>query len=259
MDLSSAKAVREFLAQCLAPSYGVERTPATLAKIMPGPLGDAVDRYAPHLARLREAADEAEQRARAARKAYADALGAWVAFEPPKTVFPVPNSSEWSWQCPKDAGGCGYLSVARFPTEQIAQGGYDDHLSLCVSEQTSSAPAVDPSQCQQNRTWNFIRPADQPNFGPHFYKEDGAGVLRCLYCDAPAHWGGESLVAPTVPTYVFNASSVNRNVKHFVDPRDPRMTRCEPPLPASAPMSSDEAARLPLCGACRRTVTGERD
>lgn len=172
-----------------------------------------------------------------------------------KTVFPIPDSDDkWSWQCPEETGGCGYRSVSALPSKQVAQGGYDDHRGQCAP-----APAADPSQCSQNRKGTFVRLTDPAILGPHFYKDDDVCGLRCVYCDVLAHWGGEPLGVRTVPTYVFNASSVNRTAKHFIDPLDPRTTLCPRSLPASAPMSSDEAARLPLCGACRRTVTGEQD
>lgn len=208
MDLSSPNTVREFLALCLNPGRGTKRTPANLAKIMPGALGAAVDRFAPHLAQLRKAADEADRQARAARKAYTDGLAAWIA----------------SGETPPEASA-----------------------------------VADPSQCPQNRKGTFIYLTDPANLGPHFYKDDGVHGPRCVYCDMAAHWGGEPLVAPCVPTYVFNAASVNTTAKHFIDPLDPRTTLCEPSRPASAPMTVDEAARLPLCGACRRIVTGEQE
>lgn len=258
MDLSSPNAVREFLALCLDPGHGVKRTPAKLAGIMPGPLEDALLRFAPHLAQLRREVDEAEQQARAARKKYADGLEAWITGAPVKATFPIAGSDQWSWRCPEEGGGCGYQSVARFPTEQIAQGGYDDHRGQCAWDQTNLAPAADPSQCQQNRTGNFTRLTDPVNLGPHFYK-DGAVGLRCVYCDVPAHWGGEPLEAPVVPTYVYNSRSVNRTAKHAVRPDDPRITLCPGAHPASGPMPAEEAARLPLCGGCRRALTGQQD
>jgi hypothetical protein len=87
MDLSNSTTVREFLALCLDPGHGITRTPATLAKIMPGPLGDAVHRFAPHLAGLREDAEALEQHAATAGQVYAEALAAWIKGEP----TPVPD------------------------------------------------------------------------------------------------------------------------------------------------------------------------
>lgn len=209
MDLSSATAVRKFLTLCLDPGRGIKRTPATLAKIMPGPLGAAVDQFAPHLAELRRAAEEADRQAAAARKTYADGLAAWI-------------------------------STGEQPAEQ------------------GTGPG--PGECGQNRVGNYIRVEDPVQYGPHFYLQHEAGGLRCVYCDIPAHWGGEAEHTPRVPAYVHNAQSVNRTTaKHLVDPLDPRTTLCPRKLPATAPMPTSEAARLPLCGACRRVATGQQD
>lgn len=208
MDLSSLNHVRKFLALCLDPVHGIKRTPAKLAAVMPDEMIAAVDRYAPHLAELRQAADEAERQARAARKKYADGLAAWITSGKTPLVAPV---------------------------------------------------VADPGECAQNRTGNFIRLTDPVTLGPHFYKDNGVTGLRCLYCDVPAHWGGEPLVAPTVRPYVYNSRSVNRTAKHAVHPDDPRVTLCLSSYAASDPMPEQEAARLPLCGACRRAVTGQQD
>lgn len=210
MDLSNAPAVREFLALCLDPGHGIKRTPATLVKIMPGPLGAAVDRFAPHLAALRQAADEADERARTARKVYSDALATWITSgEQPAAADPHP---------------------------------------------------ADLGQCPQNRVGNYVRVEDPAQYGPHFYMRNDDDGLRCVYCDVPAHWGGEQLAPPQVPAYVHNVQSVNRTTaKHLVDPLDPRLTLCPRKLPATAPMPSSEAARLPLCGGCRRAATGRQD
>ncbi|PWI16047.1 hypothetical protein DI272_19140 [Streptomyces sp. Act143] len=43
-----------------------------------------------------------------------------------------------------------------------------------------------PVLCPQNRR------GDQRTPEPHFYKPDDNGILRCLFCSQPAHWGGES-------------------------------------------------------------------
>lgn len=210
MDLSTPEAVRDFLALCLDPGHGIKRSPTTLTKITPGPLRDALVRFAPHLGELHQAAEEADRRAAAARKAYADGLAAWI-----KT-----------------------------------------------GEQPAAAdpPAADLGQCRQNRTGTYIRIEDPAQYGPHFYQEHETGDLRCVFCDVSAHWGGEAERTPRVPTYVHNARSVNRTTaKHLVDPLNPRATLCPRSLVASAPMPSDEAARLPLCGGCRRAVTGQQD
>ncbi|MET7547816.1 hypothetical protein OG894_35560 [Streptomyces sp. NBC_01724] len=48
---------------------------------MPDWLAERLTAHAPHVASLREAAARAEAEAARARKAYADALGAWIAEE----------------------------------------------------------------------------------------------------------------------------------------------------------------------------------
>lgn len=114
-------------------------------------------------------------------------------------------------------------------------------------------------RCPQNRTGNFIRVEDPAVLGPHFYKDAGDGYLRCVYCGAPAYWGGESDTEPTPRSYVYNAKSVNRTAKHVVDPADPAVTACPRSFAASPPMPIAEAARLPLCGGCRTALTGKTD
>lgn len=207
MDLSSAAAVREFLVLCLNPPGRSKRTPAKLAQIMPDPLRDALETYAPHLAKLRQDAEDLERKARSARKAHANALAAWIR-----------SSND---EVTAASGGAG--------------------------------------RCPQNRTGNFIRLEDPAVLGPHFYKDAGDGYLRCVYCGAPAYWGGEKETEPTPCSYVYNAKSVNRTAKHVVDPADPAVTACPRSFAASPPMPIAEAARLPLCGGCRTALTGKTD
>lgn len=89
MDLTSANAIRAFLALCLDPGRGIKRTPAQVAKVMPAPLRDALERFAPHLADLREACDSLDEHAQDAHQIYADALDAWIRNEPrPLTETP---------------------------------------------------------------------------------------------------------------------------------------------------------------------------
>lgn len=235
MDLSSPDAVREFLALCLDPGHGIKRTPATLAKIMPGPLGAAVDRFAPHLAQLREAADQAEQKARAARDTYTDALAAWITGDHSAHERDHIDGVPWP-QC-------------------LACSTEAHTVDWTVPDRPTAA--LDPGQCPQNRVGTYIYVTDPAQYGPHFYQEHEAGDLRCVFCEAAAHWGGESLHTPQVPAYVHNAQSVNRTtVKHLVSPLDPHTTLCPRSFTATAPMPPEEAARLPLCGGCRDAATG---
>lgn len=115
-------------------------------------------------------------------------------------------------------------------------------------------------RCPQNRTGNFIRIEELAVLGPHFYKDAGDGYLRCVYCGAPAYWGGEKETEPAPRPYVHNSQSVNRTTaKHIVDPADPTVTACPRRFSALPPMPIAEAARLPLCGGCRAVLTGKTD
>jgi hypothetical protein len=50
-----------------------------------------------------------------------------------------------------------------------------------------------PALCQQNRRGDRREPQ------PHFYKPAEDGALRCVFCDAPTHWGGELAPAYRTP------------------------------------------------------------
>ncbi|WP_371799105.1 hypothetical protein OG963_14890 [Streptomyces sp. NBC_01707] len=81
-DLDTVGEVREFLRLCLNPSpKRAGRTVAQLANVLPDWLAERLTVHAPHVTELREAAVRADAEAARARKAYADALGAWIAEE----------------------------------------------------------------------------------------------------------------------------------------------------------------------------------
>ncbi|MFI5629157.1 hypothetical protein ACIA8E_07215 [Streptomyces sp. NPDC051664] len=81
-NLDTVGEVRDFLRLCLNPGpRRTGRTVAQLAKVMPDWLAERLTAHAPHLTELREAAVRAEAEAARARKAYADALGAWITEE----------------------------------------------------------------------------------------------------------------------------------------------------------------------------------
>ncbi|MEU8834854.1 hypothetical protein [Streptomyces sp900116325] len=81
-DLGTVGEVRDFLRLCLNPGpRRTGRTVAQLAKVMPDWLAERLTVHAPHVSELREAAARADADAARARKAYADALGAWIAEE----------------------------------------------------------------------------------------------------------------------------------------------------------------------------------
>lgn len=44
------------------------------------------------------------------------------------------NDDHWSWQCPKEAGGCGYASPWWLRTKADAEAGLAAHRENCRSE-----------------------------------------------------------------------------------------------------------------------------
>ncbi|MCX4609482.1 hypothetical protein [Streptomyces mirabilis] len=259
--------VRDFLRLCLDPGRGIKRTPAKLAGIMPGPLEEALMRFAPHLGDLRTEADRQEAEARRARNVYVDALAAWITGDHSTHERDHIDGVPWP-QC----------------------------LNCSTEAHTVDWTVPDaPVLCPQNRR------GDKAVQEPHFYKADEAGVQRCVFCDTAAHWGGEptdayrtpdgrawtlvvevndhdvplyeapfvgtrftALALETlhgeitavangkVPEYVYNSRSVNRTTKHIPDGKG--RTICPGNFQASKPMPEEEAARLTLCGGCRKAL-----
>lgn len=76
--------LRGFLKLCLDPGHSIKRTPDRLAEVLPEALASRAAEFAPHLGRLRHEAKTADQRAKEARRAYADALAAWIHGEETK-------------------------------------------------------------------------------------------------------------------------------------------------------------------------------
>lgn len=72
------EALRAFLSLCLDPGHGITRSPETLAEVLPEPLARKAIEFAPHLGELRHAAQALDAQAARARRAYADALAAWI-------------------------------------------------------------------------------------------------------------------------------------------------------------------------------------
>ena len=81
MQLNTPEEARAFLRLCLDPGYGIKRTVPKLAKVLPPFLRDQVEEFAPHLAELRAAAEEAARAAGAASAAYVEGLRAWIEQE----------------------------------------------------------------------------------------------------------------------------------------------------------------------------------
>ncbi|MFB6961861.1 hypothetical protein ACFCYB_33985 [Streptomyces sp. NPDC056309] len=81
-------------------------------------------------------------------------------------------------------------------------------------------------------------------------------------CCEPSSGGGAAERAAeeaAAPTWVFNARSVNRATKHARNPARPSATLCPREWEASKPIPAEEAARLALCGGCRRALTGDTE
>ncbi|MEW2568400.1 hypothetical protein [Streptomyces sp. NPDC047070] len=123
-----------------------------------------------------------------------------------------------------------------------------------------TAPVADPRLCPQNRTGAFLHLSDPVVLGDHFHKAGDADMVRCVFCGAAPHWVGNDPQPPVaVPVYAGNAQSVNQVVKHLLDPDDAARTLCPGKYIATPPLSPRDAGRRPLCGGCRRAVTGLQD
>ncbi|MET7809822.1 hypothetical protein ABZT26_03045 [Streptomyces sp. NPDC005395] len=84
--------LRGFLRLCLGPGRGIERTPAKLVEVLPGPLHDDLIRHAPHLRALRHRADTLAAQQQVAHQAYAQAVADWIHDEqpaPPRPPMPL--------------------------------------------------------------------------------------------------------------------------------------------------------------------------
>lgn len=121
----------------------------------------------------------------------------------------------------------------------LAHAAYLTALGDWITAETTAAPAAEqptapqaaPSKCTQNLVGQRAAPGDH-------HRPDPTGP--CAFCQSGR-------------TYVFNARSVNRHMKHAHD-GDGR-TVCPSRLEATDPMPDDQAARLPLCPQCRQTLT----
>ncbi|MET8747233.1 hypothetical protein [Streptomyces sp. NPDC004728] len=85
-DYDTPEGLRSFLALCLDPGHGIKRTPDRLAEVLPEALASKAAEFAPHLGRLRHEAKAADQRAKEAHRAYAEALASWIHGEEPTQV-----------------------------------------------------------------------------------------------------------------------------------------------------------------------------
>ncbi|MDQ1018818.1 hypothetical protein [Streptomyces afghaniensis] len=124
----------------------------------------------------------------------------WTAdAERPLEILRHPGGATWAvWN---DSGDCG-LDTPGGGTVEFP-GDVADHIVTAACMAAAAGAVVlpagaipedkSPALCQQNRRGDARKPE------PHFYKPGEDGVLRCVFCSAPAHWGGELAPAYRTP------------------------------------------------------------
>lgn len=118
---------------------------------------------------------------------------------------------------------------------KAARAEYTKGLRSWISQETTGvAEAPETGLCPQNLIGDKAVP------GEHYYPPDDPDA--CVFCSSGR-------------TYVFNARSVNRSAKHAHDGQG--RTLCPSGPKPTAPMPAEEAARLPLCGGCRRALRAD--
>ncbi|NGO47294.1 hypothetical protein [Streptomyces ureilyticus] len=240
MKLDTEKDVRDFLRLCLDPGHGIKRTPAKLAEVMPDPLHDALVRYAPHLGELRAEADRQEAQARKARKAYADALATWITNEP----VAAPDVPEL---CPQNRRGDKAAPGAHFYKPD------DSGVQRCVFCGTAAHGGGEPADAYRTpdgRVWTLA--AEKNEHEVALYEAPLVGTRYTALALKTLHGEITPVAGGKVPEYVFNSRSVNRTTKHIPDGKG--RTICPGNFQASKPMPEEEAARLTLCGGCRKAL-----
>ncbi|MFF0092765.1 hypothetical protein ACFYSF_22770 [Streptomyces canus] len=233
MDLSSKNTVREFLRLCLDPGHGVKRTPAQLAEVMPGALRDAVTRFAPHLAELLDEATRKEKEARRARRAYVDAFSAWINADD--------DADNELVLCQQNRRGDDAVPQPHF---------YAPDTMLCVfcGEAAHWDGGESPIALRTPDGREWTRAVEANENGVPLYEAPFVGTRFTALALETMHGRIEAVA----PAYVFNADSVNRSTKHI--PNALGNTMCPSGFRASTPMPQEEAARLALCGGCRRAL-----
>ncbi|EMF31105.1 hypothetical protein H114_00712 [Streptomyces gancidicus BKS 13-15] len=131
MQHQTPEQLRDFLRLCLNPGPGRPvRTPHRLLDVLPEEMHDQLAQHAPHLRHLRERTTVLAQELDGARKAYADALAAWIrgdSTEPRLAALPL---SAPCWDCTHtlnwhDGQGrctCGECGCDRFQPERYVIG-----------------------------------------------------------------------------------------------------------------------------------------
>jgi hypothetical protein len=198
MDLSSAESVRAFLALCLNPRPGHERSPAELARILPGPVAEAVALYAPALAPLQLESASRQEAARRAEDAYADAFAAWIRDEPlPAPQIAQEDPARIDRLRPSFRTHASLEAIdAQIARAKRQSGRWEVRLATLTAlrlervaqlqEGTWPPPVEAPApgeggSCPQNRR------GDKRVMQPHFYSPDS---LQCVFCHVPVIVGG---------------------------------------------------------------------
>ncbi|MFI2434726.1 hypothetical protein [Streptomyces sp. NPDC018693] len=249
MKFDTEKDVRDFLRLCLAPGHGTERTPAKLAEVMPDPLYDALVRHAPHLGKLRAEADRQEAQARRARKAYADALAAWINTDPA-------DSADVPGLCPQNRRG-----GQREPQPHFYQPD-EAGVERCLFCSTVAHWGGEPARAYRTpdgRVWTKATEATED--GVTLYEAPFVGTRYTALALEQLHGEIEPFDEPAAPPYVLNSRSVNQSpqtsVKHIPD--DNGRTICPGQYQATEPLPEDKAAEYALCSGCRKTLLARHE
>jgi hypothetical protein len=202
---------------------------------MPGPLEEALMRFAPHLGALQAEADRQEAEARKARTAYTEALAAWITGEPAD----VPGL------CPQNRRGDKAVQEAHFYNPD------DAGVQRCVFCSTPAHWGGEPADAYRTpdgRVWTLAAEVH----GVPLYEAPFVGTRFTALALETLHGEITPVANGKVPEYVYNSRSVNRTTKHIPDGRG--RTICPGNFQASKPMPEEEAARLTLCGGCRKAL-----
>ncbi|WP_328434524.1 hypothetical protein [Streptomyces sp. NBC_00425] len=240
MKFDTEAEVRDFLRLCLEPRPGLTRTPARLAEIMPGPLFEALVRFAPHLRVLHDQVEEQEKAARAARRAYGAALAAWIEDEPAREDDALPPTL-----CEQNR--LGDKAEPQYHHYRRDGAGVLRCVFCGVPEGWGDEPARG-YRTPDGREW--MRAAEDDERGAALYESPFVGTRFTALALEVLHGSIEDVETPTARTFVFKERSVNRTTKHIPSPTNHLLTLCRDV--ASRPMSAEDAARLALCGGCRK-------
>jgi hypothetical protein len=242
------EALRSFLKLCLDPGYGIKRPPVRLAEVLPEPLARKVAEFAPHLGRMRQHAEALDEQATRARRAYADALAAWIHGEDPKRVqsMPLLQAVAVAYDAAvAHAAKCGTC----WPGMRLAE--------MCPDGQRAAIASLDAAtECAHEDNDEF---------------STAVGLVlrrRCRHCGEPL----EAVVEPECAHLAWEVTSEYRNARHLrvksrkcgdcgdglepvVEPEphwpDKALSAC-PGFEKEYQGESDAKRRLPRCKFCRQ-------